>query len=80
METYVAERPETISAPAALVDRSDIATAQRKPAPAPDPRRDDWRWIPDPADVEVPTPARHGPWRSGLVIKALAWVSVQYRA
>jgi hypothetical protein len=79
MGTYVAERPQTISAPAELVDRSDVASEQQKSARARLPHREDWRWIPDPAEVEVP-PNPHRPWRGGLLVRALAWVSLQYRA
>jgi hypothetical protein len=81
MDTQVAERPQTVEAPTELVDRHDVDTGQPEAAAAQPPGgRDGWRWITDPADADVPPPAQPGPSDSGLLVKALAWVSLQYRA
>ena len=78
MDTHRAERPQTLEASAVLVDGLDETSSERTAVAAQRSRQDEWRWIPDPADA--PPAAQHGPWRSGLLVQALAWVSVQYRA
>lgn len=79
MDTYVAERPRTVAALTGAADRHEIdgragaASARRSD-------RADWRWVTDPADVDVPPPAHRRPYGSSVLVKALAWVSLQYRA
>lgn len=79
METYVAERPQTVDAAVEPLDRSGAVAEQPKAAEVPVPPRDEWRWIPDPADADLP-PVQRGDRGSSIVVRALAWVSLQYRA
>jgi hypothetical protein len=77
MDTRVAERPRTVIAPPALVDQSDVALEQSNAGERRLPQPDEWRWVPDPADVEVPPSAEHRTWQNSPFIRALAWASVQ---
>ena len=38
-----------------------------------------WRWIPDPADGDAPTPSEeHEPELSGTFLRALAWATLHH--
>ena len=39
------------------------------------PRQDEWRWVPDPAEIDVPAP-RKSRWPSGAVLLAFAWANL----
>lgn len=73
MTTYVAERTKTVDVPAAQVDKGD--SGRDEPAVTRQhPRQDEWRWVTDPAEVDLPTPPAK-PSPSSALIMALAWAN-----
>ena len=76
MDTYLAERTYGVRRPDGRTDLPATSAAvfgERLTWP------DEWRWIPDPAEVDMPKPLPSGDTGiSGALIRALAWAGLHY--
>lgn len=75
----VAERAHAIDVGATERNPPDVGTGEPEPASRRLPQQAEWRWSPDPAEVDVPTPPSSpdaGSW--GALIRALAWATLHH--
>ena len=79
MDTHEAEPAQTVDAPAVPVDQPNVDSGEPRTVSGSLPHEDEWTWISDAAEVEIPTPpTEHKPSPVDALIKALAWVNANY--
>ena len=75
MQTYVVDRTRAVDAPAVRVEPAELRAVERDPGDQAR-QREEWRWVPDPSEVELPArSAGPDPGLSG-VIRALVWATL----
>jgi hypothetical protein len=78
VDVSVAEQARAFEEPGAQEHPPDFRS-ESGPASEQLSRQHEWRWIPDPAEVDLPTPSPNpdaGP--SNALIRALAWANLHY--
>ena len=56
MDTHVAEPAQTVDAPAVPIDQPNVDSGEPRTVSGSLPQEDEWTWISDAAEVEIPTP------------------------
>jgi hypothetical protein len=75
----VTQRAETFAEPTAREHPPDCSRGGSRRASTRLPTQHEWRWIPDPTEVDLPTPSTSpDDGTSNALIRALAWANLHY--
>jgi hypothetical protein len=79
VDTHVVERTEAPHAGAARQDPAEYGAEKRQAGVTWPPTQDEWRWVADAEEVDLPTrPVEKGDGAWKVLIRALAWSSARF--
>ena len=75
MQTYVVDRMRAVDAPVVQVEPAELRPVERDPGDRAR-QREEWRWVPDPSEVELPVGSARPETGLSGVIRALVWATL----